>query len=70
MRFMACLVNEQGQYLPHCIQAQARGGEVVVSPAVYQLVQPEVRITREFEVRLKGIQEPVVLYVVKGLASP
>jgi len=27
-------------------------------------------ITREFEVRLKGIQEPVALYVVKGLAPP
>jgi adenylate cyclase len=50
--------------LAHRIQAQARGGEVVVSQAVYQLVQPEVRITRKFEVRLKGIQDPVTLYGV------
>jgi adenylate cyclase len=50
--------------LAHRIQAQARGGEVVVSQAVYQLVKPEVRITREFEIRLKGIQDPVTLYAV------
>ena len=55
--------------LPHRFQAQVRGGEVVVSPAVYRLVQPEVRITREFEVRLKGIQEPVTLCVVDKLTT-
>ena len=50
--------------LAHRIQAQARGGEVVVSQAVYQLVQAEVRVTRKLEVRLKGIQDPVTLYGV------
>jgi len=50
--------------LAHRIPAQARGGEVVVSQAVYQLVQPEIMITRKFEVRLKGIQDPVTLYGV------
>jgi adenylate cyclase len=50
--------------LAHRIQAQARGGEVVVSQAVYRLVQPEVTISREFEVRLKGIQDPVTLYAM------
>jgi len=56
--------------LAHRIQGQARGGEVVISAAVYQMVQAEVNITRKFEVRLKGIQEPVALYVIKGLAPP
>ena len=55
--------------LAHRIQAQARGGEVVISAAVYRLVQPEVRITREFEVRLKGIQDPVTLYAVGQLTT-
>ena len=55
--------------LAHRIQGQARGGEVVVSQAVYRLVQPEVRITREFEVRLKGIKEPVTLCVVDRLTT-
>ena len=50
--------------LAHRIQAQARGGEVVVSQAVYQLVQAGVRVTRKLEVRLKGIQDPVTLYGV------
>ena len=55
--------------LAHRIQGQARGGEVVISAAVYRLVQPEVRITREFEVRLKGIQDPVTLYAVGQLTT-
>jgi class 3 adenylate cyclase len=55
--------------LAHRIQGQARGGEVVISAAVYQLVQAEVTITREFEVRLKGIQEPVTLCVVDKLTT-
>jgi class 3 adenylate cyclase len=55
--------------LAHRIQGQARGGEVVVSEAVYRLIQPEVRITRKFEVRLKGIQDPVTLYAVGQLTT-
>ena len=51
--------------LAHRIQAQARGGEVVVSQAVYDLVQHKVTITREFEVRLKGIHDPVTLYALE-----
>jgi class 3 adenylate cyclase len=55
--------------LAHRIQGQARGGEVVISQDVYRLVQPEVRVTREFEVRLKGIQDPVTLYAVGQLTT-
>jgi class 3 adenylate cyclase len=53
--------------LAHRIQSQARRGEVVVSQDFYRLVQPEVRVTRKFEVRLKGIQAPVTLYAVGQL---
>jgi class 3 adenylate cyclase len=53
--------------LAHRLQAQARGGEVVISEAVYRLVQSEVKISREFEARLKGIQKPVPLFVVENL---
>jgi class 3 adenylate cyclase len=55
--------------LAHRIQGQARRGEVVISAAVYQLIQAEVTITREFEVRLKGIQDPVTLYAVGQLTT-
>jgi adenylate cyclase len=52
------------------IQGQAQGREVVISQAVYALVHPEVTISREFEVRLKGIQNPVTLYTVGQLNAP
>jgi len=55
--------------LAHRLQAQARGGEVVVSEAVHRLIQAEVTITREFEAHLKGIQDPVNLYAVGQLAN-
>ena len=53
--------------LAHRIQAQAQGGEVVVSQSVYRLFHSEVKISRKFEVRLKGIQDPVTLYAVGSL---
>ena len=55
--------------LAHRIQGQAGRGEVVISQDVYRLVQPEVRVTREFEVRLKGIQDPITLYAVGQLTT-
>jgi adenylate cyclase len=55
--------------LAHRLQAQARGGEVVISEAVYRLVQSEVMVSRVIETRLKGIQEPVTLYAVGQLTS-
>jgi adenylate cyclase len=48
----------------HRLQAQARGGEVVISEAVYRLVQSEVTVSRQFEARLKGIQDPIALYAM------
>jgi class 3 adenylate cyclase len=46
----------------------ANGGEVVISEAVDRLVQLEVTVSREFETKVKGIQSPVPLFVVKNLA--
>lgn len=54
--------------LAHRLQAQAQGDEVVISEAVYRLVQPDLTLKRQFQARLKGIQEPVNLYVVDRLA--
>jgi class 3 adenylate cyclase len=53
--------------LTHRIQGQARGGEVVVSEAVRRQVEQFLTVQRAFETRLKGIQEPVNLYVVAAL---
>jgi adenylate cyclase len=55
--------------LTHRIQGQAKGGEVVVSESVQRYAGKSLTVEREFETRLKGIQEPVVLYVVAGLTA-
>ena len=55
--------------LTHRIQGQAHGGEVVVSEAIQRHAGQYLVVQREFETRLKGIQEPVALYVVAGLTA-
>jgi len=50
--------------LAHRLQAQAGGGEVVISQEVYRLIKGKVLVTREFQTRLKGIHDPVILYAV------
>ena len=50
--------------LAHRLQAQAGGGEVVISQEVYRLIKGKVLVTREFQTRLKGIHDPVTLYAV------
>jgi len=52
--------------LTHRIQGQAQGGEVVVSETVRRHIGQFLAVQREFQTRLKGIQEPVTLYVVAG----
>ena len=54
--------------LTHRIQGQAKGGEVVVSEAVWRHAGRYLAVQREFQTRLKGIQEPVTLYVVADLS--
>ncbi|MCK9375938.1 MAG: adenylate/guanylate cyclase domain-containing protein [Syntrophobacterales bacterium] len=53
--------------LTHRIQAQAKGGEVVISDAAYQQIPEEIVIKRAFRATLKGIHEPTDLYVVEKL---
>jgi adenylate cyclase len=55
--------------LTHRIQGQAQGGEVVISDAVYRHVEQEVVVKREFRVRLRGVQEEAILYVVDHPAA-
>lgn len=51
--------------LTHRIQAQAHGGEVVVSQAIYELTRDALMVKRKIRPHLKGIEEPVNLYVVQ-----
>ncbi len=55
--------------LTHRIQGQARGGEIVISEEVYRLAPPGLAVQRSYQTRLKGIQEPVTLYVLGDAAA-
>ena len=52
--------------LTHRIQAEAHGGEVVLSGAAFSRLDPAPEIKREFEAHLKGVQQPLTLYVVEA----
>ena len=56
--------------LTHRIQSTAKGGEVVISEAVYRQVSGYVHIQRSFVMSLKGIKGEMNLYVVEGIKSP
>jgi class 3 adenylate cyclase len=51
--------------LTHRIQGQARQGEVVISAPVLNQVEDMLAVSRTFEAKLKGIAQPVTLYVVE-----
>jgi adenylate cyclase len=55
--------------LTHRIQGQAQGGEVVVSEAVWRHSGQFLAVQRVIRPNLKGIQEPVTLYVVADLIA-
>jgi adenylate cyclase len=51
--------------LTNRIQGQAHGGEVVISAPVFTQVEDLAVVNRTFEAELKGIVQPVTLYVVE-----
>ena len=51
--------------LTHRIQGQAQGGEVVVSEMVFHHCEETLAVKRTFQTKLKGIAQPVMLYVVE-----
>jgi adenylate cyclase len=53
--------------LTHRIQGQAQGGEVVVSEMVFHHCEETLAVNRTFETKLKGIADPVMLYVVESM---
>jgi adenylate cyclase len=53
--------------LTHRIQAEARGGEVVISETVYGYSSQYVKIKRSFGTQLKGVKEETQLYVLDGM---
>lgn len=51
------------------IQAQAEGGEILVSQAMHDLLADDLMVTRSFSAALKGLEGEVTLYHVEGLHS-
>ena len=49
------------------VQAEAEGGEVLVSPAVFHNLGGELLVEGTRQCSLKGIEPPVILYRVEGL---
>lgn len=51
------------------IQAQAEGGEVLVSKALRDILADDLVVTRSFNATLKGVDHQVTLFLVEGLDS-
>ena len=51
--------------LTHRIQAQAQGGEVILSAAAYDRITPPPAVQKKLSVALKGVREPMTLYVLQ-----
>jgi adenylate cyclase len=51
------------------IESYSVGGQVLVSKITYNLVSSSVRINRQMEVNLKGIQESIKIYEIGGIGG-
>ncbi len=51
--------------LTHRIQGQAQAGEVVLSAAAYNYIDPPPPVQRTFQAQLKGVREPLTLHVLQ-----
>jgi adenylate cyclase len=51
------------------IQAQAEGGEILVSQSIQDLLSDDLNISRSFSTNLKGVEHDVTLHHVEGLHS-
>lgn len=49
------------------IQAESKGGQILVSESVYRYLQRDLRVKSSFEVPLKGIKERVTLFEIESL---
>jgi class 3 adenylate cyclase len=48
------------------IQAESKGGQILVSESVYRYLKPELGIKSSFEVLLKGVKERVTLFEIES----
>ncbi|MGQ9921009.1 MAG: adenylate/guanylate cyclase domain-containing protein [Desulfobacca sp.] len=55
--------------LTHRLQGKAGAGEVILSAAAYARIQPQPPVQRTFQAELKGLREPMTLYVLQPEGS-
>ena len=48
------------------IQAESKGGQILVSESVYRYLKRDLRVKSSFEVLLKGVKERVTLFEIEG----
>jgi len=51
------------------IQSYTIGGQILLSEATRQAVEPLVKLSRQMEVEAKGIVEPITLYELRGIGG-
>jgi adenylate cyclase len=51
------------------IQAEAKGGQILLSESVYRCLHQELRIKSSFQVALKGVKDKASLYEIEGFAD-
>jgi adenylate cyclase len=51
------------------IQSYTIGGQILISEATRQAVEPLVKLSRQMEVQAKGIAEPMTLYELRGIGG-
>jgi len=51
------------------IQAEAKGGEVIISESVYGFLKKDLKIRKSFSTRLKGVDGKMNLYVMEGIKN-
>jgi class 3 adenylate cyclase/CHASE2 domain-containing sensor protein len=52
------------------IESFTVGGQILISPSTYEKVQSRISINGTREVKFKGLDQPVILYDVAGIADP
>lgn len=52
------------------IQAEAKGGQVVISGPIYNLLEGKIIVEKSFSAPLKGVQEKAELYLIKDFKAP
>jgi class 3 adenylate cyclase len=52
------------------IESYTVGGQILISPALYDRVHAVVRVQGTIEVQFKGVEQPLALYDVCGMADP